>query len=217
MVFEGFSAVARGQQPWKFCRRECPFFELLATRRSFWLLFSHADSNGWASLYEAFVVVLSPVRSRRDPQIKVISRRGRVAQHSGAGTMEATILQMPRKIEASKRARHRRGDAGARRIAQDGRYWRAANYLSVGQIYLYDNPLLREPLKLDHVKRSCRTLGHDAWSEFIYVHLNRVIKKNDLNMFTSPVRGTAVLRGGQHLSRRDYSEVYPISPRTKLG
>jgi xylulose-5-phosphate/fructose-6-phosphate phosphoketolase len=56
-------------------------------------------------------------------------------------------------------------------------YWRAANYLSVGQIYLLDNPLLREPLRLDHIKP--RLLGHWGTSpglNFIYVHLNRVIK-----------------------------------------
>ncbi len=57
-------------------------------------------------------------------------------------------------------------------------YWRAANYLSVGQIYLYDNPLLREPLKIEHVKP--RLLGHWGTTpglNFIYVHLNRVIKR----------------------------------------
>ncbi|WP_138502929.1 phosphoketolase [Nostoc sp. PA-18-2419] len=61
-------------------------------------------------------------------------------------------------------------------------YWRAANYLSVGQIYLLDNPLLREPLKIEHVKP--RLLGHWGTTpglNFIYVHLNRVIKKYDLN------------------------------------
>src|SRR5262245_25373404 len=62
-------------------------------------------------------------------------------------------------------------------------YWRAANYLSVGQIYLYDNPLLRKPLSKDHVKP--RLLGHWGTTpglNFIYAHLNRVIKKYDLNM-----------------------------------
>jgi len=57
-------------------------------------------------------------------------------------------------------------------------YWRAANYLSVGQIYLYDNPLLREPLKTSHVKPTL--LGHwgtTPGQNFLYVHLNRVIKK----------------------------------------
>ena len=62
-------------------------------------------------------------------------------------------------------------------------YWRAANYLSVGQIYLLDNPLLREPLKKEHVKP--RLLGHWGTTpglNFIYAHLNRVIKKHDLNV-----------------------------------
>ena len=61
-------------------------------------------------------------------------------------------------------------------------YWRAANYLSVGQIYLFANPLLREPLKLEHVKP--RLLGHWGTTpglNFIYVHFNRLIKKYDLN------------------------------------
>src|SRR6266853_335487 len=61
-------------------------------------------------------------------------------------------------------------------------YWRAANYLSVGQIYLYANPLLREPLKLEHVKP--RLLGHWGTTpglNFIYVHCNRVINKYGLN------------------------------------
>lgn len=62
-------------------------------------------------------------------------------------------------------------------------YWRAANSLSVGQIYLLDNPLLREPLKADHIKP--RLLGHwgtTPGQNFIYVHLNRVIRQYDLNM-----------------------------------
>src|SRR6267142_34786 len=71
-------------------------------------------------------------------------------------------------------------------------YWRAANYLSVGQIYLYDNPLLREPLKLEHVKP--RLLGHWGTTpglNFIYVHLNRLIKMLDLNVIyvTGPGHG----------------------------
>jgi len=62
-------------------------------------------------------------------------------------------------------------------------YWRAANYLSVGQIYLYDNPLLKKPLTLEHIKP--RLLGHWGTTpglNFIYVHLNRIIKQYDLNM-----------------------------------
>ena len=62
-------------------------------------------------------------------------------------------------------------------------YWRAANYLSVGQIYLYANPLLREPLTIEHVKP--RLLGHWGTTpgiNFIYVHINRVIQQHNLNM-----------------------------------
>ena len=71
-------------------------------------------------------------------------------------------------------------------------YWRAANYLSVGQIYLYDNPLLKRPLAKEHIKP--RLLGHWGTTpglNFIYVHLNRVIKKHDLDMIyiTGPGHG----------------------------
>ena len=90
-------------------------------------------------------------------------------------------------------------------------YWRAANYLAVGQIYLYDNPLLREPLKLSHVKPL--VVGH--WGtvpgqNFIYVHLNRVIKEHDLNMIyiSGPGHGGAALVGNTYLEGT-YSEVYP--------
>ena len=67
-------------------------------------------------------------------------------------------------------------------LARMDAYWRAANYLSVGQIYLKDNPLLREPLALEHVKP--RLLGHWGTTpglNFIYVHLNRAIKQRDLD------------------------------------
>src|SRR5262245_45647425 len=71
-------------------------------------------------------------------------------------------------------------------------YWRAANYLSVGQIYLYDNPLLRKPLQKEHVKP--RLLGHWGTTpglNFLYAHLNRVIRKLDLDMLfiTGPGHG----------------------------
>jgi xylulose-5-phosphate/fructose-6-phosphate phosphoketolase len=90
-------------------------------------------------------------------------------------------------------------------------YWRAANYVSVGQIYLYDNPMLREPLKLAHVKPL--VVGH--WGtvpgqNFIYVHLNRVIKKYDLNMIyiSGPGHGGAALVGNVYLEGT-WSEIYP--------
>ena len=90
-------------------------------------------------------------------------------------------------------------------------YWRAANYLAVGQIYLYDNPMLREPLTMAHVKPL--VVGH--WGtvpgqNFVYVHLNRAIKKYDLNMFyvSGPGHGGAALVGNVYLEGT-WSEIYP--------
>src|SRR3984957_19588492 len=90
-------------------------------------------------------------------------------------------------------------------------YWRAANYLSVGPIYLYDNPLLKKPLELSHVKPL--VVGHwgtTPGQNFIYVHLNRVIKKYDLDMFyvAGPGHGGPALVGNTYLEGT-YSEVYP--------
>jgi xylulose-5-phosphate/fructose-6-phosphate phosphoketolase len=90
-------------------------------------------------------------------------------------------------------------------------YWRAANYLSVSQIYLYDNPLLKEPLKPEHVKP--RLLGHWGTTpglNFIYVHLNRIIKKYDLNMIyvTGPGHGAPGVVANTYLEGT-YSELYP--------
>ncbi|HEX9162709.1 MAG TPA: phosphoketolase family protein [Thermoanaerobaculia bacterium] len=90
-------------------------------------------------------------------------------------------------------------------------WWRAANYLSVGQIYLLDNPLLREPLKLEHTKP--RLLGHWGTTpglNFIYVHLNRVIKARDLNMIyiAGPGHGGPGVVANTYLEGT-YSETYP--------
>ncbi len=90
-------------------------------------------------------------------------------------------------------------------------YWRAANYLSVGQIYLLDNPLLREPLKLEQAKP--RLLGHWGTTpglNFIYVHLNRAIAARDLNMIyiAGPGHGGPGLVANTYLEGT-YSEVYP--------
>ena len=90
-------------------------------------------------------------------------------------------------------------------------YWRAANYLSVGQIYLYDNPLLREPLKPEHIKP--RLLGHwgtTPGQNFIYVHLNRIIKQYDLNAIyiSGPGHGGPALVANTYLEGT-YSEFYP--------
>ena len=96
-------------------------------------------------------------------------------------------------------------------------WWRAANYLSVGQIYLHDNPLLREPLQPEHIKHML--LGHwgtTPGQNFIYAHLNRIIKKDDLDMFyiSGPGHGGPALVASTYLEGT-YSEVYPhISPDT---
>ena len=98
-------------------------------------------------------------------------------------------------------------------------YWRAANYLSVGQIYLYDNPLLKKPLTLDHVKP--RLLGHWGTTpglNFIYVHLNRLINKYDLNVIyiTGPGHGGPGLVANTYLEGT-YSEFYPDITQDEVG
>jgi xylulose-5-phosphate/fructose-6-phosphate phosphoketolase len=98
-------------------------------------------------------------------------------------------------------------------------YWRAANYLSVGQIYLCDNPLLREPLRGEHVK--ARLLGHwgtTPGQNFIYVHLNRVITAYDLDMIyiSGPGHGGPALVANTYLEGT-YSEVYPAVTRDAAG
>ncbi|MEO8277543.1 MAG: phosphoketolase family protein [Thermoanaerobaculia bacterium] len=98
-------------------------------------------------------------------------------------------------------------------------YWRAANYLSVGQIYLFDNPLLREPLRAEHVKR--RLLGHwgtTPGQNFIYAHLNRIIRERDLDMIyiAGPGHGGPALVANTYLEGT-YSEVYPAISRDEAG
>jgi xylulose-5-phosphate/fructose-6-phosphate phosphoketolase len=98
-------------------------------------------------------------------------------------------------------------------------YWRAANYLSVGQIYLYANPLLREPLKLEHIKP--RLLGHWGTTpglNFIYLHFNRLIKKLDLNVIyvAGPGHGGPGLVANTFLEGT-YSEFYSHISQTEEG
>jgi xylulose-5-phosphate/fructose-6-phosphate phosphoketolase len=98
-------------------------------------------------------------------------------------------------------------------------YWRAANYLSVGQIYLLDNPLLREPLTLKHIKP--RLLGHWGTTpglNFIYAHLNRVIRRDDLNLIyiCGPGHGGPGMVANTYLEGT-YSELYPEVSRDIAG
>src|SRR5215210_3274264 len=96
--------------------------------------------------------------------------------------MSETTVAEPRSAQPLSRDEVLRIDA----------WWRAANYLSVGQIYLLDNPLLREPLAVEHVKP--RLLGHWGTTpglNFLYAHMNRVVKANDLSaiFITGPGHG----------------------------
>jgi xylulose-5-phosphate/fructose-6-phosphate phosphoketolase len=111
---------------------------------------------------------------------------------------QGSLLAMPTTVDADT-------------LARIDAYWRAANYLSVGQIYLLDNPLLREPLRPEHIKP--RLLGHwgtTPGQNFVYAHLNRVIKEYDLDMIyiSGPGHGGPALVANTYLEGT-YSEVYP--------
>ena len=98
-------------------------------------------------------------------------------------------------------------------------YWRAANYLSAGQLYLLDNPLLKKPLSLDQIKK--KIVGH--WGtvpgqNFVYVHCNRVIKRYDLDMIllSGPGHGGNFLIANTYLDG-SYSEIYPNISQDEEG
>ncbi len=98
-------------------------------------------------------------------------------------------------------------------------YWRAANYLTIGQIYLLDNPLLRKPLKLEHVKP--RLLGHWGTSpglSFIYAHLNRIIREQDANIIyiCGPGHGGPAMVANTYLEG-SYTARYPDVTRNEKG
>jgi xylulose-5-phosphate/fructose-6-phosphate phosphoketolase len=104
-------------------------------------------------------------------------------------------------------------------LARIDAYWRAANYLSVGQIYLYDNPLLKEPLRPEHIKQ--RLLGHwgtTPGQNFIYVHLNRLIRDYDLDMIyiSGPGHGGPAVVANVYLEGA-YSEFYPAVTQNEAG
>src|SRR5678816_1474790 len=105
------------------------------------------------------------------------------------------------------------------RLRQLDRYWHAANYLTIGQIYLQDNPLLREPLRAEHIKP--RLLGHWGTSpglSFIYAHLNRLIQDTDANVIflTGPGHGGPAIVANVYLEGT-YSEIYPRISRDAAG
>ena len=108
---------------------------------------------------------------------------------------------------------------GVDELRRTNAYWRAANYLSVGQIYLYGNPLLREPLTMAHIKPL--VVGHwgtTPGQNFIYVHLNRVIKQHDLDMIyiAGPGHGGPALVGNVYLEGT-WSDVYPNVTQDEAG
>jgi xylulose-5-phosphate/fructose-6-phosphate phosphoketolase len=129
---------------------------------------------------------------------------GLMASDSAAGSVKTVESQQPLSPEELRKVHA---------------YWRAANYISVGQIYLYANPLLREPLTLEHIKP--RLLGHWGTTpglNFIYVHLNRLIKKLDLNVVyvAGPGHGGPGLVANTYLEGT-YSEVYPGISQSEDG
>ncbi len=111
------------------------------------------------------------------------------------------------------------GPLAADELRKMNAYWRAANYMAAGMIYLWANPLLREPLQREHIKK--RLLGHwgtDPGQSFAWVHLNRVIKKYDLNMMyvAGPGHGAPATLANGYLEGY-YSEIYPDRGRNESG
>ena len=123
--------------------------------------------------------------------------------------MEGALIDVNAQTKAGKLSPQDR--LSAEELRKIDAYWRACNYLAVGMIYLRDNPLLREPLKPEHIKN--RLLGHWGSSpglSFTYVHLNRLIKKYDLNaiFLAGPGHGAPGVLGPVYLEGT-YSEIYP--------
>ena len=160
-----------------------------------------------------------------------IKKGTRNAARSDRGAAKSTVkraLRTPKKavnnggaISADGTARSTIKSAPLSRDELDkiDAYWRAANYLSVGQIYLYDNPLLKKPLRKEHVKP--RLLGHWGTTpglNFIYAHLNRVIKQRDLNMIyiIGPGHGGPGIVANAYMEGT-YSEVYPNIAQDEEG
>ena len=107
----------------------------------------------------------------------------------------------------------------AEEIRKIDAYWHATLYLCAGMIFLKENPLLKEPLKIDHIKK--RLLGHwgsDPGQSLIWVHLNRLIKKYDLNMIfiSGPGHGSPAVLSNAYLEGT-YSEVYPDKSEDEEG
>ena len=150
------------------------------------------------------------------------SPRGRDAARSSAdplATMTTAIRQLTMTMTTTTRAILTSGPLSPAELRAIDAYWRAANYLSVGQIYLLANPLLREPLTLEHIKP--RLLGHWGTTpglNFIYAHLNRAIKRHDVDMIyiAGPGHGGPAMVANTYLEGT-YSELYPEVSRDAEG
>jgi xylulose-5-phosphate/fructose-6-phosphate phosphoketolase len=126
--------------------------------------------------------------------------------------MNSLVAEIP-KVQNSQAAIH------SDEIRKMDAYWRACNYLSLGMLYLRENPLLREALNVEHLKK--RLIGHwgsDPGQSFVWVHLNRLIKKYDLNMIyiSGPGHGAPAVLANSYLEGR-YSEVYPAKSEDEEG
>ncbi len=124
-----------------------------------------------------------------------------------------------RRVTTSKVSGEAAGVLGAEELRRMNAYWRACNYLSAGMLYLCHNPLLRKPLKPEHIKN--RLLGHwgsDPGQSFTWVHLNRLIKKYDLNVIyiSGPGHGAPATLSNCYLEGV-YSEVYPDKSEDEAG
>jgi xylulose-5-phosphate/fructose-6-phosphate phosphoketolase len=134
-------------------------------------------------------------------------------------TTEAFHRETPKKVAAEEAVTGRTATLTPELLERMNAYWRAANYVSVGQIYLYANPLLKEPLKLEHVKPLVVShWGTTPGQNFIYVHLNRVINKYDLDMFyiAGPGHGGPAIVGNVYLEGT-WTEVYPNVTQDEAG
>src|SRR5581483_10451083 len=148
-------------------------------------------------------------RRRRPGDRGRASRAARGARRLRPGRRRASL----RRLRAARAARDLRAPRSS--VSDDlgllDAYWRAANYLSVGQIYLLDNPLLREPLRREHVKP--RLLGHFGTTpglNLVYAHMNRAIRARDLNAIyvTGPGHGGPGLVANAYIDGT-YGELYP--------
>src|SRR4029450_3988618 len=163
------------------------------------------------------------------PKIKI--KKGRKTARSTYRASRSTVKSVPRSptkkgsdgraisAHSAPRSRAKGTPLSSDELEKIDAYWRAANYLSVGQIYLYDNPLLKKSLAKEHIKP--RLLGHWGTTpglNFIYVHLNRLIKQHDLDMIyiTRPGHGVPRLVGNAYPDG-PYREVYPNVPADEDG